>query len=124
MEYLVSLLTRPLSYATLFQPIASLSDGKSHLRHWGILVSDMSLLDLEVLLSRTRRSGTNDRTVLGTMYELYRIADKNSVKIDAEFEMDSLKTDWPMFVVTYVGKTTMSYKEIKGKGIDAGQMDC
>jgi hypothetical protein len=119
MEYLVSLFTRPLSYAMLLPSVASSSDGKDHLRHWGVLVSDMTLLDLEVLLSRTRELGAKDNTVFGTMYELYRMPDdKNTVSINTEFSMESLRNDWPMFAMAFVGKTTLSHTQIKDEGIE------
>jgi hypothetical protein len=118
-EQTVSLLTRPLSYATFLPSIASSSDGKDHLRHWGVLVSDMTLLDLKVFFSRTR-APDNNHMVFGRMYELYRLPDdKNTVNIDTNFGLDSLRKDWPMFAMAYAGKTTLSHTQIKAEGIEA-----
>ena len=77
----------------------------------------MSLLDLEVILSRTRELGTNDNTVLGTMYELRRQDNKNTLSINTKFGMNSLRKEWPMFAMIYVGKTSMTYECIKEEGI-------
>jgi hypothetical protein len=52
------------------------------------------------------------------MYELCRMPDdKNTVSINTKFGMDSLRKDWPMFAMVYVGKTTMSHTQIKDEGI-------
>lgn len=117
MHYLVSLFTRPTSYANFFPSVASFSDGKDYIRHWGILVSQMTMTDLEVIFSRTREFGTNDNTLLGIMYELNRQENnKNTVSINTKFGMNSLRENWPMFSMEYVGKTEMTHEEIKQKG--------
>ena len=98
--------------------MAASSDGKGHLRHWAILVSDMNLLDLQVFLSRIRQFGANDNTVLGIMYELFREPNnKNNVNINTKFGMKSLKEEWPMFSMAYIGRTSMTHEQIKGEGI-------
>ena len=50
----VWLFTRPLSLAMGFPPLAVMSDGKDHLRHWGILVNNLSVVDTQAILSRTK----------------------------------------------------------------------
>lgn len=118
MHYFVSLFTRPLSYAMSFPSVAASSDGNDYLRHWGILISDINPLDLEVALSRTTEFGVNDNTVLGTMYELLRREDnQNTVRINPKFGMNSLRKQWPMFSMEYVGKTPMTHEQIKKEGI-------
>ena len=101
----------------LFPSAAASSQGKDYLRHWGVLISDMSLIDLQVILSRTRDFGANDNTMWGTMLELFRDEDKkNNVNIK-DFGMKTLREEWPMFSMAYVGKTSMTYEQIKHQGI-------
>jgi hypothetical protein len=90
MVYSVWLFTRPLSFAMLLPPLASTSDGKAHLGHWGVLVNKMTLMDLQVILSRQSNYGANDNTELGVMYELHRQENNiNTVSINHKFGMDS-----------------------------------
>jgi hypothetical protein len=117
MKYSVWLFTRPLSYARFFPPLAQTSAGKDHLRHWGILVSDMTLLDAQVLLARATPYGGNDSTDLGVMYELFRdINNKNNVNITSPFRVLSIRKDWGMFSCQYIGQTDMTHARIKREG--------
>jgi hypothetical protein len=118
MELSVSLLTCPLSWAVSIPLLASSSD-EDHLRHWGILVHDMSSVDLQACFFGYQKSHANDHTVFGTMYQLFRRQDgTNIVDINTEFGMDSLRQDFPMFAIKVVGKTTLSHAQIKDKGIE------
>src|SRR5271169_597673 len=51
MVHTVWLFTRPLSF---FPPFGITSEGKPALRHWGVLVSELTLLDVQVIMQRTR----------------------------------------------------------------------
>lgn len=118
MHYLVSLFTRPTSYAMLFPSAATSSDGKEYLRHWGVLISEMNLIDLQVIFSRTREFGAKDNTMLGSMYELHRQENnKNTVNINTKFGLNTLRDNWPMFSMAYVGQTEMTHEQIEQKGI-------
>ena len=55
------------------------SDGIDYLRHWGVFVTDNTLLDIEVILQRIR-AWENDGIDLGTLYELRRDSPINNVK--------------------------------------------
>lgn len=114
MHYFVSLFTRPLSWAILFPSVAASSDGTNYLRHWGILISDINLPDLE---ARAKKFAANDNIVLGTMYELFRQDNQNTVRITTEFGLDSLRKEWPMFSMAYIGRTSMTHEKIKQEGI-------
>jgi hypothetical protein len=117
--YSVWLFTRPLSWAVTFPPLASTSDGKDHLRHWGVLVNEMSLIDAQAILLRTKEYGANDNTELGTMYKLFRDeGDRNNVNITQQFGMATIRKEWQMFSVQYVGGTAMTHAMIKQEGMD------
>ena len=114
MKYSVWLFTRPITYAMTFPSIAASSDGKNYLRHWGVLVNEMTIIDIEVIISRVRKYGANDNTDLGIMYELHRNNDnKNDLRITEKFGINSVRNEWPMFSMEYIGETTMTYDIIK-----------
>jgi hypothetical protein len=118
MKYSVWLFTRPLSYASFFPPLAQTSSGKDHLRHWGVLVSEMTLIDAQVFLQRTTAYGGNDTTDLGVMYELFRDGNnKNNVNITRPFRMASIRKDWGTFSCEYIGQTSMTHIQIKREGM-------
>jgi hypothetical protein len=99
-------------------PVAASSEGIHQLRHWGILVNEMTLTDLKVILSRTMGYIANDNTELGTMYELFQGEQRrNKVSITQKFGVNSVRKEWRMFSIQYVGKTGMTHDEIKTKGV-------
>lgn len=113
----VWLMTRPLSLATLLPPLALTSNAKSYLRHWAILINDMSIMDLRAILLRTHAYCGADDIELGTVYELFRDEnDYNNVHIDAHFGMAAIKKEWRMFSIQYVGETSKTSEEIKAEG--------
>ena len=116
----VWLFTRPLSYTIHINPVASISDGKPHLRHWGVLVSEMSVVDVKATLSRTKEYCGSDFSALGTMYELFRDEeDRNNVSVCRNFGMKTIRDDWPMYSAEFVGLTTMEHHSIKSEGTEA-----
>jgi hypothetical protein len=118
MKYSVWLFTRPIDYAMSFPSIAISSDGKDYLCHWGVLVNEMNMMDVEVIISRVRNYGANDNTDLGIMYELHRNeGNKNDLIITPKIGINSIKKKWPMFSIQYVGESTMTYDVIKEIGI-------
>jgi hypothetical protein len=117
MKYSVWLFTRPLPIATFFPPLAQTSAGKDHLRHWGILISEMTLMDAQVYFQRTTDYGGNDNTDLGVMYELFRDTNnKNNVNITRPFRIMTIRKDWRMFSCEYIGQTNMTHAKIKKEG--------
>jgi hypothetical protein len=117
MIYTVWLLTRPLSYAISIRPLATLSFGKHHLCHWGLLVSEMTILDAKVIFLRTLEYGANDDTELGTMYDLCRDEkSRNMVNVKRPFRVSHLRTEWNTFTAQYVGETKMKYGDISIEG--------
>lgn len=112
-RYSVFLFTRPLSYATLFS-LGIVSDGKAHLRHWGVLVTEMSLVDAQALFQRSKPYGSNDYTELGVMYELFRDElGKTNANINPHFGMEMIRKEWQMFSAEYIGETIRTHDGIK-----------
>jgi len=116
MHSLVSLFTR-LSYAKLFPSAAASSEGKDYLCHWGVVISDMSLIDPEVILSQMRDFSVNDNTMWGTILELFCDEyNKNNDNINTNCGMKTLREELPMFSM-YGGKTSMTDDQITHQGI-------
>ena len=122
MRYSVWLFTRPIKIATSLSiiPLASISDGKDHFRHWGILVSDRTRLDVQSLLLRQRGDGGNDSTDLGITYELCRDEDnRNNVRVTRPFGTETLRKvrqDWHIVDFQFVGETSMTHESITIQG--------
>src|SRR5947207_10948821 len=112
MKSSVWIFTRPLSYTT-FTPLAMISNGKDHFRHWGVLISDMTLLDARAILLRNGEFGGKDRTELGILYELSRDENyHNDLKITQPFEIATIRKEWWMVDFQYVGETEMLHEVI------------
>src|SRR5208282_3592381 len=93
------------------------SDGEDHFRHWAVLVREMTLVDAQAIMLRTRGCWHSDDTEPGTMYELVRDEkDHNNVNIKRPFGVATIRTEWGAFSVQYVGETTMTYKMIEREG--------
>ena len=81
------------------------SEGRPYLRHWGVLITDLTVIDTKVLI-QTPRSPAPNRTVLGTMYELQRgDDDRNDVFVHNEFSVETIRSSWGSFDAQYVGTT-------------------
>jgi hypothetical protein len=118
MGYSVWIFTRPLSHARTFPSLIKTSNERHYLCHWGMLVSEMSLLDAKAILTRTREYCAIDNTELGTMYDLFRDDDdRNNVHICREFSVVNLRQEWKWFSAQYVGHTDMTADELKNEGI-------
>lgn len=113
----VWLLARPLSAANLFPPFESTSNGKYHLCHWGVLITDISIPDMNVLLSRTKQDGRRDTTKLGVLYELLRFeGNQNIVNIARPFTALTVREQWRTFSSVYIGKTKLTQEKIEQEG--------
>jgi hypothetical protein len=77
----------------------------------------MTMVDARAILFRKTEYGGNDRTELGTMYELFRDEDdRNNVKITRPFEMATIRTEWAMVDFQLVAETAMTHEQIKVEG--------
>ena len=93
------------------------SYGGFDLHHWGVLVSDLSQVDLEVVLNGSGRAKTRYDVELGTMYELYRTSQgKNVVRIGSPFLFSTLMENWLFYTGQFMGTTTLSDKAIADQG--------
>ena len=113
----VWLFTRPLSYASLFPPLELTSNGSHSLRHWGVVVTELTLVDVQVILQRKRGARDDDETSLGTLYELLRDEKVNNVNIVRPFKVAALKREWRAFSCQHIGLTNMTHEMIELEGI-------
>lgn len=60
---------------------------------------------------------STENVVLGTLYELERLGDKNTMHKIQCFGTIKLNEEWRTFSAEYVGDTTMSDVEISVEGI-------
>ena len=118
MKSTVWLLTRPLSYETSLPPLSGSSDGKYHLRHWGVLVSEMTLVDAQAILLRTRGFWDSNDLELGTLYETFR-DEKGYQNVNAKgpFRMATIRNEWHGFSIEFVGETSMTHELIQQEGL-------
>ena len=106
----VWLMARPLSRTSFIPPLTSLSDGRYPLSHWGVLVTDLPVNDIEHHLENPYGSA---EWQLGTLYELRRIHENNhSVNIIKPFLSSDLRVEWRRVSKMWLGVTTKSHEEI------------
>jgi hypothetical protein len=118
MTYTVWLLTRPLSYASSFSPLALVSDGKDHFQHWGVLVSEMSLINAQEIMSHVHEYVVSSDIHLGTLYVSFRGPnDYNNVNIIRGFGLATIAQEWPSLTAQFVGDTEMTQEMIDDEGI-------
>jgi hypothetical protein len=114
----VWIFARPLSGTRFFPVMAKSSAGKFHLCHWGILVSEATVMDVRAIALGGMKNWTStENVILGTMYELERLGDKNTVHISRSFGTLKMNEEWRTVSAEYVGDTTMSALEISVEGI-------
>src|SRR5438045_8473980 len=103
--YNVWLLARPLSHTSLIPPLASLSDGKYPLCHWGALITELSVNDIEEHFEN--RYGSPERN-MGTLYALHRAENQYSANILPPFLPSNLQAEWRRISTTWLTVTTKS----------------
>lgn len=113
--YSVWVITRPLSYANLIPPLAFTSIGKIHLHHWGVFVTDLTFLDIQVIMQRTR-AWEDGETSVGALYDLRRDETVNNVNVVRPFTLAIIRREWPAFSTQYVRKTDMIHEKIELEG--------
>jgi hypothetical protein len=116
----VWMIGRPLDFPSC---ISFVSRGKLPFCHWGVLVSEMSQLELEAEWCKTQTSEPSGRALMkavwGNMYELYRDPQTNLNKpnVVTDFGPSSLVAEWTYSVKIYVGTTLFEPSLIYGIGI-------
>jgi hypothetical protein len=104
--------------------ISTLDHGKPHLNHWGVLVSDLSVVDAQAIMLRTRAS-SEAIIELGTMYELFREEDgRNNVSITRPVTVEKIHEEWPAFSANYIGETEIPYETITSEGKSLVSVSC
>jgi hypothetical protein len=118
----VWIFARPLSGASIFPgpATATSSQGKFHLCHWGILVTDLSIVDVKALTLRSKQgSGTTDNTPLGTLWELIRtLENQSTVNMSQPFRVSMLKEQWITFSAKHIGSTKLTDEQVQNEGIN------
>ena len=123
-ERFVWVIARPLSATRLVAPLEFTSNGKFHLCHWGVLVSDLSIEVLTTLLVESGKTPTTDDNdaVLGELWELTRVEGNiDTVNVTRPFRVSILKAKWMTFSAQRLGTTFMTSDEIRLKGVSQCQ---
>jgi hypothetical protein len=108
----VWLCTRPLSYGI---PGTELSSDASrlYLRHWGVLVCELAVVDAKILV----QSSPHQDEVLGTMYELMQYDGRPDLFIDSKTTVQMIKAKWRSIHLQYVGETVLLDDRILREGM-------
>jgi hypothetical protein len=85
-----------------------------YLRHWGVLVSELSVVDIQVILHSM--NSINSGEVIGTVYQLMQYANQPEVFVDHETTVEMLKTEWKLIHLEYVGTTLFTHEMIMQEG--------
>jgi hypothetical protein len=116
----VWLLARPLSGGSIFPgySMAWTSDGTLHLCHWGVLVTELNLVDAKALMHRNTPGGsTKDDPELGALWELNRTPEnRNTVNVSRPFKLSALKKQWTAVTGQHLGSTRFTHEEIQIEG--------
>lgn len=115
----VWIFARPLSGSGVF-PASSMvaaSHGHFPLCHWGVLVTELSIVDVKALISRDGGSSVTDDLKLGVMWELLRRPDnKTTVNKSNPFKVATIKQLWSTLSAQYIGRTLMIDEEVQSEG--------
>lgn len=97
-----------------------LSRGDLVLCHWGLLLSDISIVDLKISLQspqRARQPQKKSELMLGRMYELGRMSDGKIAVVSSQVRWPNLTDDWPSFAYQIVSTTGLLDDEIESLGM-------
>jgi len=112
----VWLCTRPLFHDSMILPSEMTSDGRPYLRHWGVLVTELTIIDTKVILQSTTFMTSKDLR-LGTMYELQTYNGEPNIFVDDEFSVERVRRHWGSFDAYHIGTTELPDETIKENGI-------
>jgi hypothetical protein len=110
----VWLCTRPLSYGFPGMEITS-DTTRLYLRHWGVLVSELAVIDAKVLIQTINSPYIN--ITIGTMYELMQYDGRPDLFVDCETTVQTIKDTWRSIHLHYVGETVLMHDAILREGI-------
>lgn len=103
----------------LARPVPILPPGIIGLCHWGVLVTELSSVDITVFMSSTRLGGSGvSDTVLGVLCDLRTEGSLTRVRVQITnpFLLSSAKV-WKRGVVHFIGTTTLSDEQIRTIGV-------
>jgi hypothetical protein len=110
----VWLCTRPLAYDIPGMDITS-NPTRPYLRHWGVLVSELSVVDVRVLI-QSINSPNAAREVIGTIYQLMQYNDRPDIFVDSKTTLQMIQTEWKSIHLEYVGETLSTHDMIIQEG--------
>ena len=114
----VWILARPLSGTKYLPILRKTSNTKFHLCHWAVLVSGVDVADVKAAMPRMASIRmTTIETTLGTLYELDRVDNFNTVHIFSNFGTKLLGENWNSVSCQYIGDTNLSDGEISSLGV-------
>ena len=116
----VWILARPLSLTQWLPALADTSDGRFHLCHWAILLTDANIAIRDIKAGLTEdpilMSSSANQSILGTLYELHRIGNSNTVNVISDFGPTHICNGWQRLSAMHIGMTSLKDAEISKKG--------
>jgi hypothetical protein len=111
----VWLCTRPLAYEIPGMDITS-DPGRFYLRHWGVLVSELAVVDVQVLIESIGSPNIRNE-VIGTIYQLMQYNNQPDLFVDSKTTIEMIKSEWKSIHVQYVGDTLLTHEMIMTEGM-------
>lgn len=113
----VWLFARPLSGAEGYPALAATSLVTFHFCHWGVLVTELSVTDLNVFIHRKRNVPGAREMNLGVFFELHRTTGSEYiVSVSQPFTPAKLNAFWENFSAKHLGETIKRDGEIYASG--------
>jgi hypothetical protein len=114
----VWLFARPLSLFQPFGSLDSLSEGKFHLQHWGVLVTELDESSFKDLTTEAQNITDDfDNLVLGIMFEVMPGPHKANIgHVRSHFTCSMAREQWASFSTDHVGMTVMTDENIRLEG--------
>jgi hypothetical protein len=109
----VWLCTRPLAYEIPGLDVTS-DPARLYLRHWGVLVSELAVVDVQVLIQSIGCHA--NREVLGTIYQLMQHNNQPEIFVDSETTVEMIKIEWNSIYLQYVEETFLTHDMIMQEG--------
>jgi hypothetical protein len=96
---------RPFS---LLPPLGLGTQGRFYFCHWGVLITDLKVLELENIVFQSQSLTSMEDAVIGTMFELKRTSGiRITPKCTRPFTGSILKENWKNVTIHHAGMTDM-----------------
>ena len=114
----VYILGRPYSF---FPPLGLAAHAHFYLCHWGVLVTELTVIDIESVVFQTKSLTPLENPEIGSMFELNRTAE-NRIMLECirRFTLSILNKHWRNLAIHYVGMTDMPDERIQAEGRSQG----